>query len=150
MSSSSTCTMGITTIQHEELEEISNESIGNGVFGNCFPKKFIRLGITVVEKQLTDSTANMLYKEAIFLPELSHICIPLLLGVQLDKKAISLIMQFIGENSQSITVFKLLFDSLYQHQASEMSTKTWLCIQYVMTSLMHLTTCTKEDISTVA
>jgi hypothetical protein len=142
--------MGITTIQHEELEEISNESIGNGVFGNCFPKKFIRLGITVVEKQLTDSTANMLYKEAIFLPELSHICIPLLLGVQLDKKAISLIMQFIGENSQSITVFKLLFDSLYQHQASEMSTKTWLCIQYVMTSLMHLTTCTKEHISTVA
>jgi hypothetical protein len=36
MSSSSTCTVGITTIQHEELEEISNESIGNGVFGNCY------------------------------------------------------------------------------------------------------------------
>jgi hypothetical protein len=100
--------VGITTIQHEELEEISNESIGNGVFGNCFPKKIIRLGITVVEKQLTDSTA-MLYKEAIFLPKLSHICIPLLLGVQLEKKPIFLIMQFIGENSQSITVFKFLF-----------------------------------------
>ena len=136
MSSSSTCTVGITTIQHEELEEISNESIGNGVFGNCFPKKFIRLGITVVEKQLTDSTADMLYKEAIFLPKLSHICIPLLLGVQLDKKPISLIMQFIGENSQSITVFKLLFDSLYQHQASEMSTKTWLCICYDITDAL--------------
>jgi hypothetical protein len=63
----------ITTIQHEELEEISNKSIGNGVFGNCFPKKIIRLGITVVEKQLTDSTADMLYKEAIFFPKLSHI-----------------------------------------------------------------------------
>ena len=99
-------------------------------------KKFIRLGITVVEKQLTDSTADMLYKEAIFLPKLSHICIPLLLGVQLDKKPISLIMQFIGENSQSITVFKLLFDSLYQHQASEMSTKTWLCICYDITDVL--------------
>jgi hypothetical protein len=60
-------------------------AIGNGVFGNCFLKKFIRLGITVVEKQLTDSTADMLYKEEICLPKLSHICIPLLLGVQLDK-----------------------------------------------------------------
>jgi hypothetical protein len=59
--------VGITTIQHEELEEISNESIGNGVFGSCFLKKFIRLGITVVEKQLIDSTADMLYKEAIFM-----------------------------------------------------------------------------------
>ena len=101
--------MSITSIEHEELEEISNESIGNGVFGNWFLKKFIRLGITVVEKQLTDSTADMLYKEAIFLPKLSHICIPLLLGVQLEKKPIFLIMQFIGENSQSITVFKFLF-----------------------------------------
>jgi hypothetical protein len=142
--------VGITTIQHEELEEISNESIGNGVFGNCFPKKFIRLGITVVEKQLTDSTADMLYKEAIFLPKLSHICIPLLLGVQLDKKPISLIMQFIGENSQSITVFKLLFDSLYQHQASLQKCQPKHGSAYVMTSLMHLNTCTKEDISTVA
>ncbi|CAB4007599.1 Hypothetical predicted protein [Paramuricea clavata] len=87
MSSSSTCTVGITTIQHEELEEISNESIGNGVFGNCFHKKFIRLGITVVEKQLTDSTADMLYKEAIFLPKLSHVCIPLLLGGATRQKA---------------------------------------------------------------
>ena len=138
MSSSSTCTVpvGITTIQHEELEEISNESIGNGVFGSCFLKKFIRLGITVVEKQLIDSTADMLYKEAIFMQKLSHRCIPLLLGVQLDKKPISLIMQFIGENSQSITVFKLLFDPLYQHQASEMSTKTWFCICYDITDAL--------------
>ena len=134
MSSSSTCTVDITTIQHEELGEISTESIGNGVFGSCFPKKFIRLGITVVEKQLTDSTADMLYKEAISLPKLSHICIPLLLGVQLDKKPISLIMQFIGENSQSITVFKLLFVSLDQHQASECQPKHGSA--YVMTSLM--------------
>ena len=33
MSSSSACTVGITTIQHEELEEISYDSIGNGVLG---------------------------------------------------------------------------------------------------------------------
>jgi serine/threonine protein kinase len=108
-------------------------------FGNCFHKKIIRLGITVVEKHLTDSTADMLYNEALFLPKLSHICIPLLLGVQLDKKPISLIMQFIGENSQSITVFELLFDPQYQHQASEMPTKTWLCICYnIIDALDHM------------
>ena len=41
-------------------------------------------------------------------------------------------MQFIGENSKSIAIFKLLFDPLYQQQASKMLTKTWLCICYVI------------------
>ncbi|CAB3980662.1 serine threonine- kinase HT1-like [Paramuricea clavata] len=85
---------------------------------------------TVVEKQFIDSTVDMLYKEAMFMQKCSHRCIPLLPGVQLEKKPISLIIQFIGENSKSITIFKLLFDPLYQQQASNMSTKTRLCICY--------------------
>jgi serine/threonine protein kinase len=48
-------------------------------------------------------------------------------------------MQFIGENSKSITIFKLLFDPLYQQQASKMSTKTWLCICYdIADALDHM------------
>jgi hypothetical protein len=57
--------VGVNIIRHEELEEleISSESIGNGVYGNCFLKRFNRLQITVVEKQLIDSTVDMLYKK---------------------------------------------------------------------------------------
>lgn len=50
-------------IRHEELEEISSELIGNGVFGNYFLKRFNRLEITVVEKHWIDGTVDMLYKE---------------------------------------------------------------------------------------
>ena len=138
---SSKSMVGVNIIRHEELEEleISSESIGNGVYGNCFLKRFNRLQITVVEKQLIDSTVDMLYKEAMFMQKFSHRCIPLLLGVQLEKKPISLIIQFIGENSKSITIFKLLFDPLYQQQVSKMSTKTWLCICYdIADALDHM------------
>jgi serine/threonine protein kinase len=128
----------INIIRQDELEEIDAGSIGNGVFGNCFLRKFKRLGINIVEKQLidTDNNVDMLYKEASFMQKFSHICIPLLLGIQLEKKPVSLIMEFIGENSKSITVFKLLFDPHYEHQASEMSTETWLCICYDITDAL--------------
>ena len=118
------------------MEEINAHSIGNGVFGNCFLKKFKRLGINVVEKQLIDNSIDMLYKEALSMQKFSHRCIPLLLGVQLEKKPMSLVMQFIGENNKSTTVFKLLFDSQYEHQALEMSTKTWLCVCYDITDAL--------------
>ena len=61
-------------------------------------------------KQLVENNINVLYKEALFTQTFSHRCIPLLLGIQLERKSVSLVMQFIGENSTSITVLKLLFD----------------------------------------
>jgi serine/threonine protein kinase len=118
------------------LEEIDAGSIGNGVYGKCYLRKFKRLGINVVQKQLIDSNIDMLYKEASFMQQFSHRCIPLLLGIQLEKKPVSLIMEFIGENSKSITVFKLLFDPHCEHLASEMSTETWLCICYDITDAL--------------
>ena len=134
----STTTM-VSVIRHKELEEISNEPIGNGVYGNCFLRTFKRLNIPVFEKQLIDSTVDLLYKEAMFMQKSSHICNPLLLGVQLERKPISLIMQFIGENRMTITIFKFLFHPLYKHQAKKMSTKTWLCICYdIADALDHM------------
>ena len=126
----------INIIRHDELEEIDTNLIGNDVFGNCFLRKFKRLGINVVEKQLVDNSISLLYKEASFMQKLSHRCIPLLFGIQLEKKPVSLIMQFIGENSKSTTVFKLLYDPHYQHQAAELSTKSWLCICYDITDAL--------------
>ena len=42
----------INVISPDELVIANVESIGSGVFGNCFLKAFTRLGINVVEKQL--------------------------------------------------------------------------------------------------
>ncbi len=58
-------TGSLNVIRPDELEEINAHSIGNGVFANCFLKKFKRLGINVVEKQLIDNNIAMLYKEAL-------------------------------------------------------------------------------------
>ena len=68
---SSKTMVGVNIIRHEELEEISSEPIGNDVYGNCFLRTFKRLQIPVVEKQLIDSTVDLLYKEAIFMQQLS-------------------------------------------------------------------------------
>ena len=129
-------TSSLNIIRPDELKEIHADSIGNGVYGNCFLKEFKRFGITVVEKQLIDNNTDMLYKEALSMQKFSHRCIPMLLGVQLEKKPVSLVMQFIGQNNKSITVFKLLFDPQYEHQALEMSTKTWLRICYDITDAL--------------
>ena len=129
-------TSSLNIIRPDELKEIHSDSIGKGVYGNCFLRKFKRLGITVVEKQLTDNNTRMLYQEALSMQKFSHRCIPMLLGIQLEKKPVSLVMQFIGQNNKSITVFKLLFDPQYEHQALDMSTKTWLCICYDITDAL--------------
>ena len=102
----------------------------------AFLRRFKRLGINVVEKQLVDNSINLLYKEASFMQKFSHRHIPLLFSIQLEKKPVSLIMQFIGENSKSTTVFKLLYDPHYQHQAAELSIKSWLCICYDITDAL--------------
>ena len=129
-------TSSLNIIRPDELKEIPADSIGKGVYGNCFLKELKRFGITVVEKQLIDNNTDMLYKEALSMQKFSHRCIPMLLGVQLEKKPVSLVMQFIGQNNKSITVFKLLFDPQYGHQALEMSTKTWLRICYDITDAL--------------
>jgi nucleoside diphosphate kinase len=51
------------------------ESIGSGVFGNCFLKAFTRLGINVVEKQLkqlNNGDIDQLYNEAKHMQVFSH------------------------------------------------------------------------------
>ena len=49
----------INIIRQDELEEIDADPIGNGVFGNYFLRKFKRLGINIVEKQLIHADNNV-------------------------------------------------------------------------------------------
>ena len=126
----------INIISQDELQIANTDSIGGGVFGNCYLKKFTRLGINVVEKQLIDGNIDVLYKEAQRMEMFSHRCIPLLFGIQVEKNPLSLVMEFVGENSQSMTVHKLLFDSNATKIRSSMSIKYWLCVCYDTTDAL--------------
>ena len=55
-------------IRPDELEEINASSIGNRVYGDCFLRKFKRLGIQIVEKQLIDNNIDDLqWRSKVFL-----------------------------------------------------------------------------------
>lgn len=126
----------INIISHDELEDTPTKSVGSGTFGNCYLKKFTRFGIKVVEKQLMDGSIDMVYREANYMQTFSHRCIPHLLGIQVEKKPLSLIMEFVGENDQSITVHKLLFDAKLEKLKKSKSIKDWLCICYDITDAL--------------
>ena len=116
----------VTIIKADELETIDSKGIGSGVFSDCFIRKFKRLGINVVEKQIPDADIDMLYREARYLQLFSHSCIPHLFGVKIDEIPLAIIIEFIGEGIESLTVHKLLF-SLDKIRLA-MSSKSWLSI----------------------
>ncbi|CAB4003683.1 serine threonine kinase [Paramuricea clavata] len=78
----------------------------------------------------------MLCKEAIFFAKIVTHMYPIVTwGAARQKANLPDNAIYWGEQS-SITVFKLLFDPLYQHQASEMPTTTRLCICYDITDAL--------------
>ena len=106
--------------------------LGEGSYGKCFLKKFKRLGIDVVEKQLSGSTCSNeedALKEAQIMQVLMHPNIPTVLGVQLEKKPYSIVMEFIGECKCSVTVHKLLQDMLLQKRL-KLDNRDWIKISY--------------------
>ena len=120
----------INVISPDELVIANVESIGSGVFGNCFVKAFTRLGINVVEKQLNNGDIDQLYNEAKHMQVFSHRCIPHLFGIQVERKPLSLIMEFVEENNQSMTVYKVLYDPTAEKTKLGMSIADWLRICY--------------------
>lgn len=123
----------------EELEEVSTNVIGAGTYGQCTVKKFLRLGIQVVEKQLHDSNLEHIYQEAYYMQLFSHRCVPHLLGVQVKSKPYSIIMEFLGYGLESMTIYKLLYDKQFEHVRSVMSQGDWFRVCYDITdALNHL------------
>ena len=60
----------------KELEEVqvATNGIGAGSYGQCILKRFLRLGIQVVEKLLHDSNLAHIYQEAYYMQLFSHRC----------------------------------------------------------------------------
>lgn len=91
----------------------------------------------VVEKQsLVHDTRTML-KEAQIMQALTHRNIPAIIGVQLEMKPISLIIEFKGEQSTSLTMSKLLSSErdvqIVQDLQTLLTTKDWLVISHDLT-----------------
>jgi len=84
---------------------------------------------------------NNIVKEAQIMELLSHAHIPTVLGVQLEQKPFSIVMEFIGEQHSSFTVHKLL------QRENMLDERTW--IRFLLMWLMPWHTCTKKAFATV-
>ena len=96
------------------------KSIGSGTFGTCYPGKY--RGIDVVIKQYKERSCqgerlSFLKREAkheanVLLQLGDHPGIPLLFGVCLKEKPMSIVMKFHGDGKDSLTVYKAAKNSL--------------------------------------
>ena len=120
----------VKQIHSSELLALDNAStmapVGSGTYGDCILKKFERFGIIVLEKKVPTSDLTAVMNEAQCMNALTHPSIPHLLGVQIDKKPYSLIMQFLGEGMESVTVHKLLHEDMGKHLS--LSKNEWISI----------------------
>ncbi len=81
--------------------------VGSGTYGECVVKQMRRFGIMVIEK-LPKCDLREVMNEA----QCMNASIPHLFGVQIEQKPFSLIMQYFGEGRESVTVHKLLHQTL--------------------------------------
>lgn len=107
--------------------------LGEGSYGACLLKWHKRLNIPV-EKQLKDVPIANILQEVKIMQCLSHANIPIILGVQLDEKPFSIIMEFLGREKVSHTIHQLLNEN--QRLISQIQ---WIKICYnVDDALQHL------------
>jgi serine/threonine-protein kinase len=105
--------------------------LGEGSYGKCFLKTYKRLSIQVVEKQISGVDIPDLLKEVQIMQTLVHPNIPTVLGVQLENKPYSIIMEYVGETGSSLTVNKLL------QSVHKLGEKEWLKISYNVADALH-------------
>ena len=90
---------------------------------------------------MSTCSVSEIVQEAQIMELLSHANIPTILGVQLEQKPFSIVMEFIGEQHSSFTVHKLL------QRENMLDERTW--IRFLLTCLMPWHTCTKKAFATV-
>ena len=126
-------------VQPCELEDLQIESpiVGEGTFGECHLKKYLRFNISVIEKKLKDSDLPSLNKEAHYMQLFSHRCVPHLIGIQTKIQPYSIVMEFLGHGTQSMTVHRSLFDAAFNEQKLIMSIPNWFRVCYDVGDALH-------------
>ena len=101
----------VNLIDPSELQPISEKELilGQGSYGRCILKSFKRLNVLVVEKQCLMQSIKEMVKEAQIMQTLTHKNIPAIIGIQLEREPISLVMEFKGEENTSATVSILFY-----------------------------------------
>lgn len=117
--------------------------LGEGSYGRCLLRHCKRLNIKVVEKQSLLHDTKEILKEAQIMQALSHKNIPTILGVQIQKSPMSLVIEFIGEHDTSITLSKLLSCDDYQEAVKNLqnllTNNDWVIISHNLSeALSHI------------
>ena len=138
---SKTITASVKQISPSELspveKNIHSSPVGSGTYGECVVKQMRRFGIMVIEKKLPKSDLREVMNEAQCMNALTHASIPHLLGVQIEQKPFSLIMQYLGEGMESVTVHKLLHQTLAKKMS--LSNNEWISVLLDITeALFHV------------
>ena len=135
----------VNLIDPSELHPINEKELilGQGSYGRCVLKTFTRLKIQVVEKQCLMQNTKEIVKEAQIMQAFTHKKIPAIIGIQVEREPISLVMEFKGENNTSVTVSKLLYceeaNEILQKLKSSPTKKDWLIISHDITdALAHI------------
>lgn len=135
----------VNLIHPSELSPVNGENIilGEGSYGRCLLRYFERFGISVVEKQLLSHDTREILKEAQIMQALTHRNIPAIIGVQLEKEPISLILEFRGEQDTSVTISELLscekVNKTVQNVQTSLTKNDWLIISHDLTeALSHI------------
>jgi len=82
---------------------------------------------------MSTSSVSEIIKEAQIMQLLSHANIPTILGVQLEQKPFSIVLEFIGEQRSSSTVHELL------QRKNTLDERTWIKISFnVADALAHM------------
>lgn len=97
----------------------------------------------MVEKQSLNHNTREMLKEAQIMQALTHKNIPAIIGVQLQKEPISLIIEFKGECDTSVTISKLLScdcdNETIENVKATLTTNDWLIISHDLTeALWHI------------
>ena len=97
-------------------------SIGSGTFGDCYPGKYHGISVVIKEyKEKRDFSFSFLQREARHEAQVlqqlgDHPGIPLLFGVVLKKKPVSLVLKYHGDGGESLTVYKAAKNSSVSEQ----------------------------------
>lgn len=101
----------VNKISPSDLKVIGSERpLGEGTFGICRVKKFVRTGTLVAVKEMKYSCLSSVLREARVMQAVTHRSFPFIFGVQLQQNPYSIVMEFKGcrETFQSFPLCRVL------------------------------------------
>ena len=117
----------VKEIDPANITRVGSKSIGSGTFGTCFLAKYREITIVIKEyKETANSPGHnqllRLQREAAYEARViqhlgDHPGIPLLFGVMLQQRPVSIVLKVHGQGDESLTVYKAATRSKIKHES---------------------------------